>query len=452
MPIVTSTHTVGHAQQDGRRYVTEAHTDGTGEVYRVEYLAAVGGRTDWQGPHLQELPWVYGKAQDLYGRGKNGRFSGEPLEGVGAAIRDANNTAQDYFHKHAGAGTYEYVPGASTGHVPGALQAPMAEKQAYGDVGRWDTPGNTPQGLPGFGMPDSVGAGNRDALYSAIGFRQLPSAPSSGAYMNAAGAMEHNPATIARPLLDFPTGGTGQVADNTQQVMSAAERFRAVMDAQEAGAWNLPNTMAGVKGKNALLLDSRAYAPAGADPALGLQPTPEQMANLSGMLEGTGHSVSATSRGAAIFPTGDNPMPSSNIARKLGDWMTAEYPSTIQPASMSTGYVPGIGKWGEGGIVPTAPYSGEATAGLMGDLAALSPDVTRNMGESEGIRQAIRAKTTRDAALPGARGDIQNTRNFFAEADWPKAVQLMRQGMSAAGAMAALGYSMNSMAADGQTR
>jgi hypothetical protein len=42
MPTVSSTHTVGHAQRDGRRYVTEAHTDNTGTVFAVEYLAAVG--------------------------------------------------------------------------------------------------------------------------------------------------------------------------------------------------------------------------------------------------------------------------------------------------------------------------------------------------------------------------------------------------------------------------
>lgn len=42
MPIVSSTHAVGHAQVDGRRYVTEAHTDGDGGVHRLEYLANIG--------------------------------------------------------------------------------------------------------------------------------------------------------------------------------------------------------------------------------------------------------------------------------------------------------------------------------------------------------------------------------------------------------------------------
>lgn len=40
MPIVSSTHTVGQAQADGRRYVTEQHTDDLGAVLLVEYLAA----------------------------------------------------------------------------------------------------------------------------------------------------------------------------------------------------------------------------------------------------------------------------------------------------------------------------------------------------------------------------------------------------------------------------
>lgn len=42
MSIVSSTHTLGHAQADGRRYVIEQHTDSMGAEYTVSYLAAVG--------------------------------------------------------------------------------------------------------------------------------------------------------------------------------------------------------------------------------------------------------------------------------------------------------------------------------------------------------------------------------------------------------------------------
>lgn len=42
MAIVSSSHVVGHAQVDGRRYVTETHVDSAGGVHVREYLAPVG--------------------------------------------------------------------------------------------------------------------------------------------------------------------------------------------------------------------------------------------------------------------------------------------------------------------------------------------------------------------------------------------------------------------------
>lgn len=42
MAIVSSSHVVGHAQVDGRRYVTETHIDSAGGVHVREYLAPVG--------------------------------------------------------------------------------------------------------------------------------------------------------------------------------------------------------------------------------------------------------------------------------------------------------------------------------------------------------------------------------------------------------------------------
>lgn len=42
MSIASSTHTLGPVQADGRRYVTERHTDHLGNVYLAEYLAAPG--------------------------------------------------------------------------------------------------------------------------------------------------------------------------------------------------------------------------------------------------------------------------------------------------------------------------------------------------------------------------------------------------------------------------
>ena len=410
--------------------------------------AAVGGRTDWQGPHLQEVPWVYGKAQDLYTRGSapTARFGGE--NGREMAVREANNTAQDYMYKHAGSGTYEYTPGANTGHVPSVLGMTPAEKAAYGEAGRWDL--NSPYTLP---EAPTVGAGRRDALYSAAGFRQLPSIEAPGLYTNSAGVVEQNPAMIARPLLDYPTGGKGELAPITDKSMSAIERFRAVMDAQEAGAWNMPNTMNSAKGRNGFVMDSRArMAPGAADPAQGVMPTPEELADLSAYFTGLNKDivVAPTSRGVSVFGTGDDSIGALTKAmRGDTDLPRAMFNSDVVPARVNSGYVPGIGKFDDKyNLLKTDPYSGEATRDLLKDLADTNPELTQNLGESEAVRSAIRDKIARDAALPGARGDIQNTRNFFAEADWPKAVEMIRQGMTPAAALAAMGYSLNSMAAE----
>jgi hypothetical protein len=448
-------------------------------------MAGIGGRTDWAGPHIQEVPWVYGKAQDLYSRGKSGRYAGDELEGIKSAIQDANNTARDYFYKHAASATHEAIPGASLGHVPQALDLTPEEKIAYSLQGRWDVP-SPEAALNEF---PQVGAGNRDAIYGALGYRQLPSREASGLYINKLGGVETNPMTIARPLMDFPTGGGGgRMAEESSKVMDAAEQFRALMDAQEAGAYNLPNTMASVKGKNAMVLDTRGLlADRLADPSAGLLPSSEQLNRVNSILgeasskaekeanalretipygpptksvfkklEGLdeaagGYGVTATNRGMLLFPynssSGSGGL--SQIMKNAGRDLEKAYPGAQrQSAIASTGYVPGVGKRGEDGLLSTQPYSGEATSDLLNVFANLQPSVAQNLSESESVRAAIRQKALRDAKMGGARGDIQETRRFFSEADWPRAVEMIRKGMTPAAALAALGYSASSMAGD----
>lgn len=424
----------------------------TGLMTERANARGMGGRNDWLGEQMQEIPWVYGKAQDLYSRGNSptGRFGGEPIEGMTAALREANKTPADYFPKHALSATYEYAPGASTGHLPDVLSMTPEEKLAYGAQGAWA------QSLPEAGaikaglidMPPEVGAGDRDILYSAAGMRQLPTIESSGAYQNMSGDWEYNPLNIARPLVDYPTGGGAEIAPLTKNAITALERFRAVGDAQEAGAANLPNTLRSLSGKNAILLDT------GADAAqAGTQPTSEQ---LQALIEGLGENankfgVTATNRGAYIFPY--DPSENSKALRQLD----AKYLSSLLPGSTpvkagGTGvYVPGIGKWGDEGIVPTEPYSGEATIGLLEEFANNPQELALNVSESEAVRAQLREKYLRDLnrrnELGSAyRGDIQNTRRFFSEADWPKAVELIRKGISPATALAALGYSTSALA------
>ena len=76
----------------------------------------------------------------------------------------------------------------------------------------------------------------------------------------------------------------------------------------------------------------------------------------------------------------------------------------------------------------------------------VSQTVTQNLSESEDIRKIIKQKMERDAQFPSARKDVELMRKFFSEADWSKAVELMRKGMAPAAAVAALGYSLPAMA------
>ena len=407
------------------------------------------GRSDWTGPHLQEVPWIYGKAQDLYSRGASGsgRFGGEPIEGITKALSEANMTPADYHDKHAISATYEYAPGANTGHYSDYTKLSPEAQEAYGQRGAWAQP--APEltiDLPRRegSMPRSVGAGDRDVLYSALGLRQLPTIDSQGAYRNSAGEMEFNKLHIARPLGDFPTGGGGGRFDPlTMNSIEAVEGFRALNDAQEAGAANAINTGASVKGKNALMFER-----------LGRQPTAEELEKTIKILGpelGERYGISATNRGVSMFPFDpDSASPkdiNDFIKRNQAALSEAMPDAVLQKGVASTAYVPGLGKFNENyEIVPTTPYSGEATQATLERFAALPQEVSTKLGESDAVRAALREKYARDEGLPGVRGDLQNTRKFFSEADWPKAVALMRRGLSATAALTALGYASSSLA------
>lgn len=395
---------------------------------------ATGGLTDWTGAMLQEVPWVYNKAEDIYGRGKNGRFAGGQT-GMISALREANKTTADFFPKHAGSATYEYVPGANTGHVAQVADLPFEQRKAYGDVGRWDPESQLGPGQEALRTPyGDVGAGRRDALYSALGFRQLPSIDSVGNYTNSAGVLEQNPMTIARPLLDFRTGGKNiapnTVNPNTLNATKAVETLRGVIDAQENMAMNLPVTMSSRKGKSNVLLDR------------GMPPNRQEMNSILDALRGSGFEgdVTATNRGALIFNFQDDAAKAQRNLLRRQDALERALPGSLATKASNEGfYVPAMSAANEAN-------QGIATTRALQAFADAPEQAALNVGESESVRNIIKQKMARDEARGGARPDIQEMRRFFAEADWPKAVKLMRKGMTPAAAVAALGYSIAAMA------
>ena len=395
-----------------------------------------GDKVNWNGPQMQELPWVYGKAQDLYERGKNARFKGDPIEGRMAAIREANNTFEDYLPKHAMSATHEAVPSGQIDHVNSVLGMPYEARQDYGNVGRWDVEAPVEGQIPG---QEHIGAGPRDAIYSAMGLRQMPSVPSVGAWMEE-GRLQNNPLTIARPLVDFPTGGGGgSVAPLTNDAVGMAELFRAAIDAQAAGAANMPNTMNAAKNKTGVLLDTM---PHGA--TTGVQPSAEQLAAINEAAGQYGYGASASNRGVLVYPYGDG---TSGAASKIMNDpnITEQIPgATPERARPNTVYQQAHVVDG----VPEPQSKGVVTSKVLNAAAQLPPTVAQNLSESDSIRNIIGQKIARDDMLPGARPDIQNMRRFFRDADWSKAVDMIRKGAAPAAAAAALGYSLDAMAAD----
>jgi hypothetical protein len=123
----------------------------------------------------------------------------------------------------------------------------------------------------------------------------------------------------------------------------------------------------------------------------------------------------------------------NKFLNKLKKEVPKIYPSSPEKAMTSTGYMPGIGKRGEYGPLSTTPYSGEATSDLLRHFSELPQSVSENLSESEWVRNQIREKALRDSLMGGTRGDIQESRRFFSEADWPKAVSMIREGMTPAG-------------------
>jgi hypothetical protein len=220
------------------------------------------------------------------------------------------------------------------------------------------------------------------------------------------------------------------------------ERHRGLIDGQEASAANVINTEPSFGNNIGALLDTG-----------GVQLTSDQLERAQNVVSNanSGYGVSATNRGASIFPYVQDavtPTDLSDLITSSGNALRDIVPnSKLTPGVPSIEYVPAFGKFDDDyNIVATTPYSGEATHADLQAFADLPLDFAEDLGASADYRAAIREKYLRDLHLPSARGDLQNTRRFFSEADWPRAVELMKKGFSATAALGALGYASSSLA------
>jgi hypothetical protein len=266
----------------------------------------------------------------------------------------------------------------------------------------------------------------QDVLYASQGI-PTGTRTGTGAYINSAGELEMNPVNVTS--FDAPD------TDAALEEIKAIEKFRGINSAQEAMAGNRP--VPDPYG-NARLFD------------MGRLPSEAEMAFLTkNVPEGFG--ATSTQGGALVFPFRDD----TGYAEARGamldfEPLAAKYLKTEPSRVVNRGfYAPAVGKFdADYNVIPTEPFSGEATMSMLSDFAELDPSVSRNLANSADVRDVLQRKYQLDAGMPGTRGDIQNTRQFFSDPRFADVVELIRQGLPPAAALAALGYSAGTLAAE----
>jgi hypothetical protein len=128
--------------------------------------------------------------------------------------------------------TFEYVTGQNVGHLSGLNTLPEQVRLDYSQQ-----------------MQNAFG-GNRDQFYEGLQLYQNPTLAAKGEYTNSLGVVEFNPAYTARPLVGLtksdlgvtasgnPRTGGPQIDPASRQAMDTVSTARAILTAQEAGAWN----------------------------------------------------------------------------------------------------------------------------------------------------------------------------------------------------------------------
>tara|TARA_R100001163_G_scaffold7584_1_gene7881 strand:- start:245 stop:2665 length:2421 start_codon:yes stop_codon:yes gene_type:complete len=203
----------GHRNPDGSMY-EGGFTAAQHEFMNRETLYAaeqanrmkIGGRTDWDPLKVQAAAWAGMKAR-----------AGE------IDISEAGKSYPDFAEKFTGYGTFEMAPGGSTRHLQGIEDLPRTEQRRiageYFDV-----------------LKDDQG---RDIISTGYGGLALPTIEGAGYWEG-----ETNPLQAARTLVGrveepLESGRKMyQIDPASRQLLNVSEATRALLLAQEAGAWN----------------------------------------------------------------------------------------------------------------------------------------------------------------------------------------------------------------------
>lgn len=380
-------------------------------------LGPGGGAIPWTGERLQAALWVNQKTQDYLrtrkyretalaevraeNKRKNSGLSEAEIAAAAEArayeraFADANSSIADYFPKHTASATYEAQPGPATGHLPLAANADAATRQAFFDdpLSRWAT-----------------APGGRDAIYGGLSLnptgvaaRVRPTTPMQGFYTTDAGRLELNPGEVARPLIAFETAAdqTKSIAPADRAMLSAAERLRAAIDAQESGAAHI-NFLASGPQSN---LNSMMIGRLGAS-------NPQEMLTVQGIGQRYGlGDVSDRGEGLTLTQFYPGPPKLTNQQRNalLADLAAAGFETTA-PSKVDSVYESLTDQWKEG--VGSGAVTRQVLAGIN-----VTPEARAAFNNNPHIASVALNRVARDekwAQVWGpARQDLQNLRRII---------------------------------------
>lgn len=298
--------------------------------------------------------------------------------------------------------TPEATPGLNTGHRSDIQSAPFSVREDYQRDASFLRDGD-------------------DILYSALGVPQRTQ-PGIGAYINSANTLETNPVNVTG--IDF--------SNIDRDTILAIEKMRGVIDAQEAMAGNMP--IADAAG------NARYFG-------MGRPPSADEMELFERNVPG-GFGATPTTDGVLVFPFNSSEMTGEKAGELLRPLIGQVPKYRAVPVRNDMGfYEPAMGRFDDNfNIVPSPTFSGEATMDMLEALSRAPQSVSDTLSATPDFADVLKQKYLRDAGAPTTREDIQNTRMLMADPKFAEAVKLIRQGISPAAALAAIGYSTSALA------
>ena len=347
----------------------------------------VGGFTDWDPLRTQAAAWTGAKIR-----------AGE------IDPQDAAMQYGDFSPKYQAMATYEQTPGVKTGQLEGMANLPYATREQLTAAAPWT---------------DEKG---RDTIYGSANMLVEPTQTSVGAYTpSGTGALEINPAEVARPLAQTFEGA---MLPEGSLMMNMGESARAYTDVQNAGAWHkiIPNTQTNMGDRSSLTIPMDG------------SPNADQIKKLDTFAKQNGMFAVDTGNGVNLINDPDTTVGANRTGVTLGKELKGDFGKKLNEITGSTGERVKI----ESGYqdYEKAWQAGEGSAKATTKFLA---DLEQNAEFASRIEPALRKKAAdnmiRDAQMSvqqnlPIRKDIQNARKILAEQGVAGLKEALKKGVA----------------------